>query len=132
MHAVENIDEIIRECDGIIISRTSLSVALIREKVFLAQKSIIAKCNKVCMIYVSCFSSISICFVFSLSKYHQLLQLKCYGVQKFSTQHKNLFQSTIYCMKCIPNHDIYCLSCNYLVWVKSHIVCHFVRSIRVK
>lgn len=45
--ALCNIDAIIKEADGILINRNALGMDLPPEKLFLAQKSIIAKCNKV-------------------------------------------------------------------------------------
>uniref|UniRef100_A0A6P7H8X7 Pyruvate kinase n=1 Tax=Diabrotica virgifera virgifera TaxID=50390 RepID=A0A6P7H8X7_DIAVI len=43
--AVENIDEIIKTADGILIDADRLVIELPKEKVFLIQKSIAAKCN---------------------------------------------------------------------------------------
>uniref|UniRef100_A0A6P7GNQ7 Pyruvate kinase n=1 Tax=Diabrotica virgifera virgifera TaxID=50390 RepID=A0A6P7GNQ7_DIAVI len=43
--AVENIDEIIKTADGILIDADRLVIELPKEKVFLIQKSITAKCN---------------------------------------------------------------------------------------
>lgn len=47
VQGVYNVDEIIDRADAVLIARAALSVSLSLEKVFLAQKSIIAKCNKV-------------------------------------------------------------------------------------
>lgn len=47
MHGVFNINEIIESADAVMIARSALSLSLPMEKVFLAQKSITAKCNKV-------------------------------------------------------------------------------------
>ncbi|XP_046837083.1 pyruvate kinase-like [Vespa crabro] len=44
---LQNFDEILKEADGIIFERNGLELDIGKEKLFLAQKSIIAKCNRI-------------------------------------------------------------------------------------
>ena len=59
-------DDILKEADGIVFDRESITFSVGSEKVFLAQKSIIAKCNRVREIPVFIFFSTIIYMVCSM------------------------------------------------------------------
>lgn len=46
VHALQNIDSIIEASNGIMIAQDALGVSVLNEKMFLAKKSLMAKCNK--------------------------------------------------------------------------------------
>lgn len=45
--ALENLESILEEADGVLLSRVSLTHDLAPEKLFIAQKKLLASCNKV-------------------------------------------------------------------------------------